>query len=166
MPTCHLDPPLSAFRIKIPKLLLKQLLFYLFTFQTLSPLLVPLPRVYHSFPTPLCFWEGAPLPGSPFPGHQVSGFDFSSPIVARQSSPLPLMSSRPHTSLWMLFGWWLSLGELTGDQFSWHFWSFYGVSLPFSSFSSSPNSSICVPDHGPVVHCKYLHLSQSAAGRI
>ena len=34
------------------------------------------------------------------------------------------------------------------------------------SFSLSPNSSIGIPDLSPIVGYKYLHLSQSAAGRV
>jgi hypothetical protein len=43
--------------------------------------------------------------------------------------------------------------------------STYGVAIPFSSFSLSLKSSIGIPDFSPMVGCKYLHLSQSAAGR-
>ena len=37
--------------------------------------------------------------------------------------------------------------------------------MPFGSFSPSLNSYIGVPDHSPMISCKYLHLSHSAAGR-
>jgi hypothetical protein len=59
--------------------------------------------------------------------------------------------------------WWLCLLELPGVWVSWGCWSSYGVTLPFSFFNPSPNSTIGVPDLSPVVGCKHLHLPQSAA---
>ena len=40
-----------------------------------------------------------------------------------------------------------------------------GVTLSFSFFNPSPNSTIGDPDFSFVVGCKYLLLSQSDAGR-
>jgi hypothetical protein len=48
---------------------------------------------------------------------------------------------------------------------SWYFCSSYGVAIPFSPFSPSPNSSNGVPGIIPVVGCTCLHLSQSGAHR-
>ena len=65
-----------------------------------------------SFPLPLrgCFLQ----PCIPFLGHQVStGLGTSSPTKARQCSPLLHMCWGPRTSPCMLFGWWLSLWELS-----------------------------------------------------
>ena len=61
----------------------------------------------------------------------------------------------------MLFGWWLSLWELSGVQLV------DTVVLPMGLQSSSVPSvlSIEVPDISPMVVCDYLHLSQSAVGR-
>jgi hypothetical protein len=39
-----------------------------------------------------------------------------------------------------------------------------GVALLLGIFHLSPNSVIGVSDFSPMVGCKYLHLSQSAAG--
>ena len=126
------------------------------------------PRVLHPIP-PLCLW-GTPNPPNalPFSGHQVStGLGASSPTEAKQGSPLPGGGGWgvAWTSLCMLFGWWINLWDLPGIQVSWHCWSSYGVAIPFSSFNPSPNSSIGVPSLSPMVGCKHLHLSQSAAGR-
>ena len=69
------------------------------------------------------------------------------------------------TSLCMLFGWWFCLCELPGVQVRWHYGAFYGITTCFTSFSPSSNSSIGVLDLCPMVGCKCLHMSQSAAGR-
>jgi hypothetical protein len=47
----------------------------------------------------------------------------------------------------ILFGWWLSLCELSVVQVSWHCWSSCGVATPFRAFNPSSNSSIRVPFH-------------------
>ena len=44
-------------------------------------------------------------------------------------------------------------------------WSSYGVALLFSVFTPSANSTIGVLDFSPMVGYKYLHLSQSVAGK-
>ena len=68
-------------------------------------------------------------------------------------------------SLCMLFVSRLTPWELPGIQVSWQCWSSYGVAIYFSFFSPSPNSAIKGPNLSPMVGCKYLHLSQSAAGK-
>jgi hypothetical protein len=102
----------------------------------------------------------------PFPGHGVStGFRAFFPTEARHDSPLQPMCPVLRANPCMLFGWWLSLWELPGIRGSWYCWSSYGVAIPFSSLNPSLNSSIGIPRLSPMVSCKYLHLSQSAAGR-
>ena len=55
----------------------------------------------------------------PTPGHQFSeGIGTSSPNEARQGNPLLHIYLGPWTSLCMLFGWLLSLWELSGVQVS------------------------------------------------
>lgn len=61
----------------------------------------------------------------------------------------------------MLFGWWFSVRELLGVQFSWCCWSSYGIAISFSSFNPSPSSSIRIPNFHAMISCKYLHLSLS-----
>jgi hypothetical protein len=104
------------------------------------------------FPPPPIPFTSEKLPPGYFPSleNQVStGLGASSPTEARQDSSCQLhMCWRPLTSLWMLCGWWLSLWKLPGVQVSWHCWSSYGVSIPFSSFSPSPQ--LCHRDPEPL----------------
>jgi hypothetical protein len=88
----------------------------------------------------------------------------SSPTKARPDIPLRYMCWGPRISACMLPSWWLSFWQLPEVWVSWDCWSSYGVALPFSFFNPSPNSTIGVPDFSPMVGCKHLHLSQSAAG--
>jgi len=144
--------------------------------------LVPTPSFLHPFHPPFCFWEGAPLltlspidltlspthlhltPLSPFLGasnfyriryifsHWCQTRHFSAPYVPG-----------PWTSVCMLFAWWLSLWELQEVQVSWYLLVFqWGCHL--LQLQSFPNSSIRVNYLNPMVRCKYLYLSQSAAG--
>ena len=109
------------------------------------------------------FYPSSPFPLRGFPDQHpppwgiksLTGLDTSSPTDARQGSPL----------LYMLFGWWLSLWELSGVQVSWHCWSSYVVAIPFSSFNPSPNSSIGICKLSPMLGGGYLHLVQLAAGK-
>jgi hypothetical protein len=128
------------------------------------PLPVPPRRVL--LPIPLSFAsEKKHSQDPPTLGHQVSiGLGPSSPTEARQDSSLLNMCQGPQTSPCMLFGWWLSLWELPGAQISWYSWSFHGVGIPLSSFSSFPNSSIGVSSLCLMLACEY-YLAQSAAGR-
>jgi hypothetical protein len=93
---------------------------YLFKSQTF-PLPVPPDRV----PFPLTFpftSERATCPHPPTLEHQVSvGLDTASPIEVRHGSSLLHICQGPRTSLYMFFGWWLSLWELPGVQVSWHY---------------------------------------------
>jgi hypothetical protein len=69
---------------------------------------------------------------------------------------------------WPMYAFWLvasSLRVLRG-LVSWYCCSSYGVAIPFSFFSPSPNSSIGVPRLSTMVDYKYLRLSQSAAARV
>lgn len=65
----------------------------------------------------------------------------------------------------MGLGFLLSLWELWWDLVCWYFCSSCSVTIPFSSFSPSFNSSILVPDLNSIVGGKYLHFFQSFAGR-
>jgi hypothetical protein len=116
-----------------------------------------LPTPTHSHLTPSA---------SPFPG--ASSFYRIKHIPShwgqmRQSSVtyVPGATNQPMYALWLVAQ---SLGALKG-LVSWSCCSSYTVAIPFSSFSPSPEFSIGVPDLSPMVGCKYLHLSQPAAGR-
>jgi len=127
-------------------------------FRVLHPIL-PLLASERVFSYPSCR-----LPHPLSLGHQVStGLGSSFPTEAREGSPL-LRMCWPRISPYMLFGWWLTLWELPCIWVSWC--CSYGVAIPFRSFSPSPNSSIGVPDLSPRFGSKYLHLSQSASGRV
>jgi hypothetical protein len=63
----------------------------------------------------------------------------------------------------MLSGWWLSVWEILGVQVSWDCWSSYRVALLLSFFQLFPNSTTVVTSFCPLVGCKYLHLTHSAA---
>jgi hypothetical protein len=68
-----------------------------------------------------------------------------------------------HISLCKLSGWWSNVSEISGVQFSWDCWSSYRVSLPLSFFQFFPNSTTGVSILYPLVGCKYMHLTLSAA---
>ena len=93
------------------------------------------------------------------------GFDTSSCTKARQGSPLLHMCQGPWISQCLVFGWLYSLGETPEIQVSLYSCSFYGVAIAFSSFNPSSKSFIGDADLSSKFGCKYLHLSQSAAGR-
>ena len=90
------------------------------------------------------------------------GLGTSFPTEARRSSPL-FYVSWPWTSSCMLPGWWLGVCGHTGVCMSWDCCSSYVVTLLFCFFHPSPPWNIAVPDFSPMVECKYLCLSQSAA---
>jgi hypothetical protein len=131
-------------------------------------LTIPPPRVGHPILPLFCLWEGAlpPLLASLYPGasslyrirHILSQWG-----QTRQSSVTCVFGV--WTSLCLLFDWWLSLWKLSGVCVRWHCWFSYGVAIPFSSFDLSLNSPIGFPDLSLMLVCKYLHLSQSAAGK-
>ena len=130
------------------------------------PLLLVLPpRVHHSI-LPLCLWESNLPKTSLFPG--ASSFYSIRHTVSHwcrtgQSSATYVQGTLDQPCI--PFGWWLSLWELPGVWVSWHCWSSYGVTKPFHSLNTSCNSSIRVLYLSQIVGCKYLLLSQSAAGR-
>ena len=147
--------------------------------QNIAPLLVPPPGVLHPILFPLCLCEVTPhhtqthqlthltlsLFYFPLLGHQVSTeLGISSPTEAITGSPLLHICQWAWTSPCMPFGWWLDIWELPGFRVSWYCWSSYGFAILFNSLYPSPNSSIRVTDISPMLGCKYLHLSQSAAG--
>ena len=126
----------------------------------------PPPRVpYPIFPPP-CLQENAPTTGDPPSlGSQVfRGLGLSSLTKTRPDSYLLYMCQGPWASSCMLPDLWLSAWEISGIQVSWDCWSSYGVSL-LNFFQPFPNPTTGIPDFSPLVVCKYLHLSQSAASR-
>jgi hypothetical protein len=101
-------------------------------------------------------------PASPFPG---------SPNLYRiryilshwrQASPLLHVCQMPWTSLYMLFGWWLTLWEIWEVQLVDNVLPMW---LPFSLAPSTLHLTLPmgVPNLSSIDGCKYLHLSQSAA---
>ena len=77
-----------------------------------------IPEFFNSSPLPISS-ERMPLPDTLYLVHEVStGLDASSSTGARQGIHLLHMCQRPWTSLYMFFGWWLSLWELPGVQVS------------------------------------------------
>jgi hypothetical protein len=69
----------------------------------------------------------------------------------------------PHISWCMLPGWWSSVWEISGVQLNWNCWSSYRVALLLSFFQFPPNSTTGISSFCPLVGCKYLHLTLSAA---
>jgi hypothetical protein len=87
----------------------------------------------------------------------------SSLTESRPSSPLLYMCWRPHISWCMLPGWRLSVWEIAGVQVSWDCWSSYRITLLLSFFQPFPISTTGVTSFYPLVGCKYVHLTLSAA---
>jgi hypothetical protein len=69
----------------------------------------------------------------------------------------------PHMSWFMLPGWWSCFWEILEVQVSWDWWSSYRVALLLTFFQFSPNSTTVITSFCPLVGCKYLHLTLSAA---
>ena len=133
----------------------------------LPPSVLP-PRVLHpifpSFASERVFTltGGIPL----LWGIKVSTRLYIPPTEAIQGSPLLHMCGvRGHRLAHALWLGAQSLGALRGSRFVDTVGLPRGPAIPFSSLKPSPNSSTGVPDFSPMVGYKYLHLSQSAAGR-
>ena len=125
---------------------------------------VPSHRVPFPISHPLCIWEGS-TPICPHPGSSILyRIRQSSPTEARQASPLLHKYQRPRTAHCVLFAWWHSFWELQVAGVSWYCCSSYVVTIPFSNFNHSANSSIGVYDLRPMVVCKNLHLSHLTVG--
>ena len=73
------------------------------------------------------------------------------------------MCWEPHISWYMLPGWWSSVWEILGVQVNWDCWSSYRVALLLIFFQLFPYSTTGVCSFCPLVGCKYLHLTYSAA---
>jgi hypothetical protein len=144
----------------------------------LSTFLVPSPRFPHPALSPLCRWELDlhPLTHIPhtYPKPHITPAEslslrasslyrirciLSHWGLTRQSSDI----CEPQTSTCMLCGWWLSLWSEPSRLVDIVVLP-YGVAMLLISFNPSPNSSIGAPDLSPMLGCKYLQLSQSAAG--
>ena len=81
---------------------------------------------------------------------------------SRTGSLLLYICWGPHIRWCMLPGWWLSIWEILGFQISWDCWSSYRVIL-LSFFQLLPNSTTGVISICPLIGCKYLRLTLSAA---
>jgi hypothetical protein len=134
-------------------------IFYLFTFQTLSPFPVSTLKTHYPIPT-LLLWGCSPthLPTpislplhSPSLGHKAFTEPRASPpIDALQGHPLLYIQLEPWVPPRLLFGWWFTT---------------YEVANPFSSFSPPPNSSIGVSMLSSMVGCKHPPPYLSGSGR-
>jgi hypothetical protein len=87
----------------------------------------------------------------------------SSLTESKSGSPLLYMCWGPHFSWCMLPDWWFSVWAILGVQVSWDCWYSSRVTLLLSFFQSFPNSTKGVTSFCPLVGCKYLHLTPSAA---
>ena len=67
-----------------------------------------------------------------------------SPSKARLGNPMLYVCQGTPASSGMLPCWWLSVWEFLGIHISWYYWYSYGVTLPFSFFHPSSNSTIGV----------------------
>ena len=113
-------------------------LFYLFTFQILSLLLVFSQQTPYPYSYPLLLWGCSPtnLPTptslpyhSPMVGHQAfTGPSTSPPPDARQDYPLLHMRLKPWVTPCVLFGWWFSLWELWGVWLV-HIWFIFKMDI-------------------------------------
>jgi hypothetical protein len=105
----------------------------------------PLPE-FHSA-TPLYTLLHSTTPASlPWHSSTFTGPRASHSIDVQQGHPLLQKRLESWVSPCVLFGWWFSPWELWGggSLLGWCC-SSYGVAIPFSFFSPSPNSSIGVP---------------------
>jgi hypothetical protein len=138
-------------------------IFFLFTFQMLSPFLVSLtPRNCHTYSPSPCFYDFSTH--SPTPTYPLSiplHCDIYRAFIGAENSP-PIDSWQGHhllhihLELCILLGWWLSPSELWGwvGLVGWYCCSSYVVANPFNTFSPFCNSSIGDPMLSPVVSCK------------
>jgi len=143
------------------------ILLLFFTIQLLSPFQYSLPQFLVPFLRPCSHFPDPDFPSRPpySLGPQVFPvLGVSSLTEARQGSSLLYMCPGPWTSSCMLPGWWLSIWESAGFPVSWDCWSSYRVTLLLSFSWPFPKSTTGVPDFSPVVECKYLPLTLSAAG--
>jgi hypothetical protein len=91
------------------------------------------------------------------------GLGESSLTEPRPSRLLLYMCWGPHISWYMLVGWWSSVWEISGILINWDCWSFYRVTLLLGFFHLFPNLTTGFSSSCPLVGCKYLHLTLSAA---
>ena len=153
-------------------------LFYIFTFQILSPFPVSPLELPHPSPFLLCLFESAPPTTDPFRPH-CSSIPLHWGIKPPQDQELPLTLMPDKAIICCLCNWShasLHVYSLVGglgpgnsggggvrlvDTFDYSF----GVAIPFSSLSHSPSSFIGVPMLYPMVGCEYLPLYLSAVDR-
>jgi hypothetical protein len=123
----------------------------------------------HNSSPPPCLFKDVPMLLHPTRvlnslGPPVSwGLGASSLTEPRPCSPLLYMCWEPNNSWCILTCWWSSVWEISGVQINWDGWSCYRVTLLLSFSQPFPNSITGVSSFCPLVGCKYLHLSLSAA---
>jgi hypothetical protein len=76
--------------------------------------------------------------------------------------PLLYVCWEPHISWCMLPVWWSSIWEISGVHTNWYCWSSFWTPSP-QLLSAFPNSTTRISCFCPLVECKYLHLTLSAA---
>jgi hypothetical protein len=146
-------------------------IFFLFTFQMLSPFPVSSPqKTFYPSPTSMKVF---PLP----PSCSQIALHWGMEILQDQEPLFPLMTYKvlwyicrwSHGSPCVLLGWWLSSWELWGVWLIDIIVLSMGLQTPFSSFSLFSNSSTGDPTGEPVlspkVVCEHLPLYLSGSGR-
>ena len=101
--------------------------------------------VLHAISHPFCFWKGDPQESLFLWHHCLQDLVRSLPLSPEMTAHANLCSEATNCPC-MLFGCWLSLREPGGVWVSKYCWFSYGVSISFSYFNPSPNSSIGISD--------------------
>jgi hypothetical protein len=147
------------------------LIFYTPDFISPSPV-HPLPVPYLIPPPYPCLHEDVstptPIPHPTWPLNSLWpsvswGLGASFLTKPRPGSPLLYMCWGPHISWCMLPGWWYSVWEISEVQVNWDCWSSYRATVLLGFFQPFPHSTTEVSSFCPLVGCKYLHLTLSAA---
>jgi hypothetical protein len=71
-----------------------------------------------------------------------------------------IYEGKARSSLWILFGWWFSLWELSRVHVSWLCWSSCGVPISSRSHNPFPNSYTILPKLCLMFGCESLHFCQ------
>jgi len=133
-------------------------IFYVFTFQMLSPF----PPFVSTLPLLLWRYSHSHL-NTLF--QAFTGPRASLPIDDRQCHPWQHRLLEPWVPPCVLFSWGFSPWELWGGGLvGWYCCSSYGVANPFSSFSPFSNSSTGVPMPSLMVSCKHPPLYLAGSG--
>jgi hypothetical protein len=118
---------------------------------------------YTSSLCPFLHVDILPLPPTSHPTRPLNflrppvswGLGVSSLTEPRPGNPLLYVCWGPHTSWYMLPGWWFSVWEMLGVQVNWDCWSFYRIALLLSFFQPFSNSITRVVSFCPLVGGKY-----------